>query len=52
MPFNFQWNRKRSAGWWHQVRIKAAQDGESINGVICRLLDAWLSGKVVLKRST
>jgi len=50
MSFNFQWQRKHSAHWWHQVKIKAAQENDSINGVICRLIDAWLTGKIILRK--
>ncbi len=50
MSFNFQWQRKRSSDWWHQVKVKAAQENESINGVLCRLIDGWLAGKIIFRK--
>ncbi len=50
MSFNFQWHRWRSAQWWHQIKVKAAQENASINLLIVNLLDTWLKGKIIFDK--
>lgn len=46
VPYNFQYFRYRNESWWRQIKVKAIQEGISVNQLIVKLLDAWLSGRI------